>query len=148
MSLPSDEWLDQQADRLLTAQSAHADTAKLIVTFSLGISAALLGAALQLGYDGALWWGIGCFVVSVGLSVAVFIVAEQLEPPNEDAVLKDESIQGEAALVAGLRREAFRAVEINKPLATSVIWLSVAQLTVSLFGWGSLIGWFITHHQS
>jgi hypothetical protein len=76
----------------------------------------------------------------------VFIVAEQLEPPNEDAVLKDESIQGEAALVAGLRREAFRAVEINKPLATSVIWLSVAQLTVSLFGWGWLIGWFITHH--
>lgn len=145
MSLPSDEWLDQQADRLIAAQSARADTAKLIVTFSLGISAALLGAALQLGYDSTLRWAIAFFIVSVLLSVAVFVVAEQLVQPDHDAVLEDESIQGEAALVAGLRREAYHAVEINKPLAKSVIWLSVAQLVVSLAGWASLIDWFISH---
>ena len=148
MSLPSDEWLDQQADRLISAQSARADTAKLIVTFSLGISAALLGAALQLGYTRALWWGIAFFVVSVLLSVFVFVMAEQLVQPDHDAVLADETIQDEAALMDGLRRAAFDAVEINKSLARWVIGLSVAQLVVSLLGWASLIAWFIAQPRS
>jgi hypothetical protein len=148
MSLPSDEWLDQQADRLISAQSARADTAKLIVTFSLGISAALLGSALQLGYSRTLWWGIAFFIASVLLSVLVFVTAEQLVQPDHDAVLADEAIQGEAALVAGLRRAAFDAVEINKSVAARVIWLSVAQLVVSLLGWSSLIAWFIAQPRS
>ena len=118
MSLPSDEWLDQQADRLISAQSARADTAKLIVTFSLGISAALLGAALQLGYTRALWWGIAFFVVSVLLSVFVFVMAEQLVQPDHDAVLADETIQDEAALMDGLRRAAFDAVETVRHVLT------------------------------
>lgn len=147
MSLPSDEWLDQQADRLLAAQAAWADTARLIVTFSLGISAALLGAALQLGYDGALRWGIALFVGSVLLSIAVFVYGEQLVHPDHDAVLEDPSIQGEAELMAGLRREAFHAVEINSALSITITWLSVAQLVVSLAGWGALIGWLIAQHQ-
>jgi hypothetical protein len=84
----SEEWLEGQAERILTRQRSRADTAKLVATFAAGIAAALVASALQGQADPSGWdWVSAC---GLGLTVVLttgVVLLDRLEEPDHNRVL-------------------------------------------------------------
>ncbi|WP_250444015.1 hypothetical protein [Actinotalea sp. C106] len=139
MATSTAEWLDDQAGRLLTSQSASIDTSKLIVTFALAVSAGFLAAALQITRSGFAWTAVVAFGCSALLTLRVLRLARGLQIPDHGSVLADQTLQGDQAKLAALRRESFRAVTRNKPTVNEVRDTAWLQLMLSALAWGFAI---------
>jgi len=144
-STPAD-WLDGQSERLLGAQTAAAETARLIVIFSTGVTAALLVAALQVAddVDGLLWVAIALCAATVALAVHV-VMQDRLRLPNHVAVLEDHAArQGDADdLLSDLRVAAMTAVRSNEPVVSAMKSWSLRQLAVAMASWATTLVWLL-----
>lgn len=142
MAQSVEEWLDAQADRLLASQQARADTAKLVVTFAVGVSAALVGAASQTaGVNRALLGWTICVFAAAGVCLIAVLLLDKIEMPDDLAVLRDQSLTDPDVALAALRRAAFAAIEENEIWVKRIrvaawcgLTLSVVTCTLSLVG--------------
>ncbi|WP_343973728.1 hypothetical protein [Kribbella koreensis] len=117
------EWLENHADRLAERSRWRADVAKLVVTFTTGVAATVVGTALQVAptnkTDRVATWLLGGTVV---LALAV-LVLDRLREPDHAAVLAESAIHGwdEATLIAELRVEVLATAQFNHR------WLAVVR---------------------
>jgi heme/copper-type cytochrome/quinol oxidase subunit 4 len=76
------EWLSQNFDHTMSRQRSQADTAKLLVTFALGIAATLVATALQVG-DPNGWDLTATIILGVAFIFALLvIVLDRVKEPN------------------------------------------------------------------
>lgn len=148
MNSGSSQWLDQQTDRLLATQGRNVETSRLVVTFSSGIGATLVAAALQEGFTPGLWWGIGGTAVAVLMAAVVFLLCDQLVQPDHGAVLEDRSLVDDAAVLAELRGAAFYAIRLNEPWVRRSRVLATVQLVMSLAAWTASVFWLVNLPKS
>ena len=89
-----DEWSDQHWDRSFNRQTSQVETVKLLVTFSLGIAAALVATALQVtpqnGWDTAAIVMLAIAFLLTLLSIGL----DRLKWPSRRAALDEQADKG------------------------------------------------------
>ena len=156
-SLPSmattvPDWMDEQVQRIVAAQRAKADTAKLVATFAAGIAGTLVASALQAGASKQpthLHWGGGISLGVVFLLALLVIVLDRIEEANYWAVLEAAAVArprwSETRTVGELRTAARTARNQNEKVVRWMIrclWLqvTVAVLTSGVAAYSMLRG--------
>lgn len=75
------DWLLQNADQLLARQRSQIDSAKLIVSITIGVSATLVGTALQVSQSTIPGFvSVAVLFVMLATSVVVVLLDRMLEP--------------------------------------------------------------------
>lgn len=140
------EWLDGQVDRVLTDQRARAETAKLAVTFAVGVNAAVLAAALQVGYKRDLLPAVIVAGVAAVGAVLVFL-SDGLKMPDHDGVLR-RTRGNDDARVRALRRAALVAVNANNAILrimrAALVVAAIAAVASSVL----TVLWFVAHGKA
>jgi hypothetical protein len=87
-----EEWRDQHAARELARQTSQLETAKLLVTFTAGISATLVATALQVGEHAinADRWACAILAASFAFAVATIGLDRSKSPNHAKASLRRE----------------------------------------------------------
>ncbi len=94
MPAPLDDWLDQHWDRAFAHHSAQVATVKLLVTFSLGISATIVATALQVDPNG---WLDTMAIIILGAAFAAAIAAivlDRMKLVDRKVVLAEKQAKG------------------------------------------------------
>ncbi len=118
------EWLDGQLDRVLAAQRARVDTAKLLVTFSTGVASAFLVGSMQTGgsVSGRMdVFAIAAFAICGALALVV-ILLDRLREPDHEAVIRASALRAVPAgeMIAELRIAGLAALEFNEVIVNRV----------------------------
>lgn len=133
MPEPVEQWFDVHTDRVLNRQTSQLETIKLLVTFSLGIAAALVATALQVDPLREVDYA-ACWVLAVAflLTIAVILNDTSITMDEQDARETIGPLWSDARKLRLVRRRTRRAVRFNERVVSrSKIWTAV-QLTVSL----------------
>lgn len=125
-----DQWSDQHWDRSFARQTAQVETVKLLVTFSVGVSAALAAAALQV--KGRTAWNVAAIVL-LGVAFALTLLTiglDRLKWPNRRAALDRQSDLGwtEAQLLVYVRSLMRDAEDENDRVVRQVRYVATYQL--------------------
>lgn len=129
-----DEWSDQHWDRSFARHSAQADAAKLVVTFSTGISGALVGTALQVtpqnNFDLAASIILGCsFIIAL---VTVFLDRlEWLDRPKLEAMKSAPLNWSEALLLPYIQSVSQDTENSNERIVAKIRSWAFFQLLVA-----------------
>lgn len=119
-------WLEGQCDRVLHDQRARVESAKVVVTFSTGLAAALLGVALSSQGGVLKWAAIWTFIPALGLAIAVLFVDRIKMPDHVETLDKASS----SSPLHDLRQAALAAVDLNDEVVARVRRAAHSQLVV------------------
>jgi hypothetical protein len=131
--MPVDEWLESHADRVAALHASTADTAKLVATFTTGVAAALVAAALQTGAtstrDRTAAW---LLAASAALVLMVVIVDRRVVADHREIIQRSRLLGwNDAQTLAVLRVEHLAAVYANESVVRRVLWTLAVQVSVS-----------------
>lgn len=127
------EWLEGQADRAFARQRAEADTAKLVATFAVAVSSALVASGLQTGSPTRLD-SISAVVLGIAVALTVLVtLTDRLTEADHKKVLVQSATLGwdASTLLAELRAATLAAVEVNAGVLRVVRALLALQLVAS-----------------
>lgn len=143
----SAEWLEVNADRVLSRQRTTVDTAKLVATFVTSIGATLAATALQVGRVVALD-RVACAMLAMCVVAAIGVaILDRMTEPDVDAILRRSSIHQwtDHDLVRELRVQLIGAVDSNVSVvfrvkvATTITVIAAFATTISASA--SLLGY-------
>lgn len=106
-----EEWSDQHWDRSFARQTSQVETVKLLVTFSLGIAAALVATALQVTPQNG-WDTAAVVLLSTAFTATLITIGlDRLKWPSRQQAMNKQTDEGWADLqlltyVRGLMRDA------------------------------------------
>jgi hypothetical protein len=135
------EWLENHADRLSARQRAQADVAKLVVTFTTGVAATLVGTALQVSpttkLDRAATWVLAAAVI---LTLIVLFL-DRVREADHEALFTEARLRGwdDARLLMELRFAVVAAAQFNLRWLVFVRAAVAAQVSVAIVA-GMLAG--------
>jgi hypothetical protein len=127
------EWLEQRAYRAFERQRAQVDTAKLIATFSAGISGTLVATALQVKEPTRLDTVAALLLACTVAASLVVIVLDRLTEADHGHVLELSEIHGwdEQKTRQELRVAILGTVRVNASVVNVVRWALGLQLLVA-----------------
>ncbi|WBQ04443.1 hypothetical protein [Kribbella sp. CA-293567] len=120
------EWLENHADRLAERARWRADVAKLVVTFTSGVAATIVGTALQVDPTNGTDRVATCLLGAAVVFALAVLVLDRLREPDHAAVLTESKIHGwdDAKLIAELRVEVVATAQFNRR------WLEVVRVAL------------------
>ncbi|GIF45082.1 hypothetical protein Axi01nite_93930 [Actinoplanes xinjiangensis] len=128
------EWLESQADRTFARQRAEVDTAKLVATFSTGVTTTLVATSLQVGEPNG--WDLTGVILLAAAVLAVFylILLDRITESDQNQLLEISKLNGwtDAQLVNELRTSMLKATYVNTGVVTNVRRALVGQVFLSL----------------
>lgn len=135
MATRSVEWREKDLDRRAARQRTQIETAKLLATFAVSASAAIVASALQAGKSTA--WNITAIIL-LGIAflavVGVIFLDRTTQVDQEQLVIEGQIKQwSDERLLQELRVEFLASVNNNESVVNSVQRATQIQVIISIF---------------